>query len=146
MRIRKPEVWGTNVTREGRVEKLIGTLDDRTRMARLLITIEDPLARNLKAPSLLIGMVVETSISGRLLENVYRLNRDIVRKGHTVWVLKDGKLEVRDVNIVYSDAIYAYIDEGIESGERIVVTNLATVANGILLREKDDRAEKGSEP
>ena len=144
--IRKPEVWGANITREGRVEQLIGKLDDQTRMARLLITIEDPLARNLKGPSLLIGMVVETSISGRLLENVYRLNRDIVRKGDTVWVLKDGKLEVRDVNIVYSDVNYAYIDEGIESGERIVVTNLATVANGILLREKDDSTEKGFEP
>ncbi len=144
VRLRKPGVWGTGVEREGRVERLIGNLDDGTRLARLIITVEDPLGRNSDVPPLLIGMIVEANISGRELADVVRVNQDYVRKGDTVWVLKDGKLDIRDINIVHGDKKYAYINQGIESGDRIVATNLATVARGIPLQDNGDGSEEGA--
>lgn len=42
-----------------------------------------------------------------------------------------------------SDSQYAYISEGLEQGDKVVVTNLSTVSDGIKLRtEKDSTSGK----
>ena len=64
-----------------------------------------------------------------------RLDREFVRDQDTVWVLKNDKLEIRDTEIVFSDAQYAYIRSGLDDGEEVVITTLATVAEGIGLRK-----------
>ena len=44
-------------------------------------------------------------------------------------VMKDGKLEIRETKIVFRDADYAYIREGLDDGDEVVTTTLATVAD-----------------
>ncbi|MFW6082025.1 MAG: hypothetical protein ACOC7W_08930, partial [Desulfosalsimonas sp.] len=73
-----------------------------------------------------------------------RINRDYVRKDNTVWVMKEEKLDIRDPEIVFKDPEYVYIKEGIEDGEQVVTSSLATVAQGARLRQKD--SENSREP
>ncbi|MFG0263595.1 MAG: efflux transporter periplasmic adaptor subunit, partial [Rhodopirellula sp. JB055] len=90
----------------------------------------------------ILDTLIETEIEGRKIEDVIRLPRDYVRNQDTVWVMKDDQLEIREIQIVFRDAKYAYIREGIEAGEEIVTTTLATVANGVGLRKiTDDETE-----
>ena len=138
VRVRDRTAWEPGVFREGRLTRLIGTVDDRTRLARVLITIDDPMARATDAPPFLLGTVVETRIEGRILEDVVRLDRALLREGDTVWVFADGKLEIRPVRVEFRDAEHAFVAEGLEGGERIVTTNLATVTDGIELRLERD--------
>ncbi|KLU07450.1 Membrane fusion protein of RND family multidrug efflux pump [Rhodopirellula islandica] len=133
--LRHPDAWGPGVEREGRVARLIGTLDQQTRLARVLITVPDPLGRESKAPPLILDTLIETQIEGREIQDVVRLPRDYVRNQDTVWVMKDEQLEIRETQVVFRDAEYAYIRDGIEAGEDIVITTLATVANGVGLRK-----------
>ena len=42
--VRMPSAWGDAASRTGTVTRLIGTLDTQTRLARVLITVRDPLA------------------------------------------------------------------------------------------------------
>ena len=138
VQVRDRTAWEPGVFRQGRLTRLIGTVDDRTRLARVLVTVDDPLARATDAPPFLLGTVVEVRIEGRVLENVVRLDRELVREGDTVWVFNHGKLEIRPVRVTFRDAEYAYIAEGLAGGERIVTTNLATVSDGIELRLERD--------
>jgi RND family efflux transporter MFP subunit len=143
VRVRDRTAWEPYVFRAGRLTRLIGTVDDRTRLARVLVTVDDPLARNTDAPPFLLGTVVEVRIEGRVLEDVVRLERELVREGDTVWALVDGKLEIRPVRVAFRDAEHAYVDDGLSGGERIVTTNLATVTDGIELRlERDEEAPR----
>jgi hypothetical protein len=121
---------------------MIGSLDQQTRLARVLITVSDPLARNLDAPPLILNTLIETVIEARPLEDVVRLQRDYVREEDTVWVMKDGKLEIRQTEVVFRDADYAYIRSGLESGDEVVLTTLATVAEGIGLRKIETSQER----
>jgi hypothetical protein len=105
-----------------------------------LITVADPLARNSAGPPLILDTLLETHIKGRPIKDVIRLSRDYVHQRDTVWVMNDGKLEIRETDIVFRDAEYAYIQAGLESGEEVVVTTLATVAEGISLRKVNDSA------
>jgi len=56
--------------------------------------------------------------------------------------MKEGKLEIREVDIVLTDNDYAYIRKGLEEGEQIVITDLSTVSNGIGLRTRSEGSEK----
>jgi hypothetical protein len=82
----------------------------------------------------MLGSYVEAQIQGARLPDVVRLNRDYLREDETVWVMEDGALSIRDVNVVLRDAQYAYVDEGLSDGDQVVTTNLATVRDGAPLR------------
>jgi len=140
VRIRHPGPWGPGVTREGRVTRMIGSVDDQTRLASVLVTVEDPLALQTDAPPMILGTLVELSIAGREIDDIARLNRDYVREGDTVWVMADGKLQIRDAEVVFRDAQYAYVRSGLQSGDHVVRTTLATVAEGIPLRRAAEEA------
>ena len=94
--------------------------------------------KHLDAPPLILDTLIETEIEGRPIPDVIRLDRALVRDSDTVWVMKDDKLEIRDVEIIFRDAEHAYIRDGLEHSEEVVVTTLATVANGIGLRKVND--------
>jgi len=136
--VRDRSAWPPGAVRSGRVERLIGSLDEETRLARLLVTVEDPLARepaNRGEPGLILGAIVETIIEGEELENVVRLSRQHLREGDTVWVMDpDSSLRIAEVAVRFRDKEHAYVSAGLEGGERVVTTSLATVAPGAALR------------
>ncbi|MGS2739776.1 efflux RND transporter periplasmic adaptor subunit [Sinomicrobium sp. M5D2P17] len=137
--------WEKNETRTGYLHKKIGALDQQTRLARLLVKVPDPLgieAPDQNIPTLIIGEFVEAYIQGDKIEKVVKLDRNHLRSNQTVWVMHDGKLEIRKVNIRLIDAHHVYISDGIQDGEKIVTTNISTVSDGVLLRtEKDSIAD-----
>lgn len=135
--LRNRDVWGPGVEREARVVRMMGALDSRTRLARVLISVDDPIGEKSGEPPLIIDTLIETEIEGRPITDVVRLQRDYVRENDTVWVMKDDKLEIRQTEVVFRDIQYAYIRSGIEAGEEVVTTTLATVAEGIGLRRKN---------
>jgi len=137
VKIVHPAAWEPGQFREGRVSRLVGALDNQTRLARVIIKVEDPLMRrtpDTEKPPLIIGTFVEVQIEARKLENVTRLERQYIRPGNTVWVMEDGALAIREVSILFEDQDFAYIKEGLEDNEQVVATDLATVVNGSPLR------------
>lgn len=143
VRIRNRTAWEEGEYRQGYLYRLIGALDERTRMARILVNVPDPhgyKAENRGRPPLMIGSFVEAIILGEELDDVIRLNRDYVRQNDTVWVMDDGALSIRQVAVMLQDAQYVYIRDGLNDGDRVVITNLTTVTDGSPLRlaESDD--------
>jgi RND family efflux transporter MFP subunit len=136
--LRHPDVWGPETERQARVTRMIGTLDQQTRLARVLITVSDPLGQKSDAPPLILDTLIEVRIEGKPIEDVVRLSREYVHERDTVWVMKDGELEIRETDIVFRDAEYAYVRKGLASGEEVVTTTLATVADGVGLRKVGD--------
>lgn len=143
--LRNTDTWPPGVERTAYVARLIGTLDDETRLARVLITVPDPLGRNTDAPPLIIGSLIEIQIEGRPMDDVIRLERDYIRGQDTVWVMNEGLLEIRDVEVVFRDAEYAYVKSGLETGDEVITTNLATPAQGIPLRKIEELREENVE-
>lgn len=134
--LRNPDTWPPGAERQAEVTRMIGRLDPQTRLARVLITVQDPLARETDGPPLIIDSLVETHIQCRPIEDVVRLDRQYVRDGDTVWVMADDKLEIRPVEVIFRDADYAYVRSGLDDGDEVVTTTLATVAAGIGLQKQ----------
>jgi len=144
--LRNSDAWPLGAERIGRVTRMIGTVDDRTRLARVLVEVDDPLGRQTNAPPMILQSLLQVEIEGRAIENVVRLPREYVHGEDTVWVLKDDKLEIRDCQVVFRDAAFAYINEGLDNDDEIVITTLATVAEGVGLKRIADQVKPESEP
>jgi RND family efflux transporter MFP subunit len=144
VRIRNRRAWPEDTYRQGRIKRLIGALDDQTRLARVLVSVRDPLVlkKGTKGPKLIVGTIVQAEIEGRPLQNVFRIKRDYLREDNTLWVKQDGKLEIRGAAVVFKDKQYAYISEGLKDGDQLVTSNLATVAQGVPLRTESEDHDK----
>ena len=133
--------WSAGQYRNGKLFRLVGALDAQTRLARVLISVADPLARKANMdtiPPLMIGAFVEAHIQAREIGNVMRISRDHLRQGGTVWVMEDKKLKIRNVDIVFQDADYAYIRKGLAENDQVIVTDLSTVVEGSDLRTAEE--------
>lgn len=141
-------VWGAR-HREGRVLRLRGDLAQPGRMARLLVTVADPLALTEERsgnPPLLLGSFLRAEILGREMEDVVPLDRAWLRAGDRVWVMNDkNELEIRDVSVIFRGGERVYVRNGIKAGERIVTSDIGVPAGGMPLRvDGDSEGENAS--
>lgn len=125
---------GSELTREGRVLRLLGDLEPSGRMARLLVSVRDPLGlRETGETPLLLGSYVEVEIEAGVLENVIEIRRAALREGERIWVV-DGndRLGVREVEVLWArrDSVLIPADS-IRSGERLVVSGLRLALPGM---------------
>jgi multidrug efflux system membrane fusion protein len=138
--------WSDGQYRIGKLFRLVGALDAQTRLARVLVSVPDPLVRKASMdtlPPLMIGAFVECHIEAREIKNVVRLDRGYVRQGGTVWVMNDGKLEIRNVDIAFQDPQYAYISKGLSDSDQVVTTDLSAVVEGSELRTEGEKNGSG---
>jgi hypothetical protein len=141
VRIRNRAAWPVGSFREGEVHSLIGELENQTRLARVLLTVSDPLSHEPESaglPPLMIGSFVEARIAGIPIQNVVRIDRDYVRKDDTIWIDQNDVLEIRELDIVFRDDEFAYVRSGLEAEDQVITTNLATVFDGAALRLAED--------
>jgi RND family efflux transporter MFP subunit len=130
------KVWDKGYFREGRVTRLRGDLDEKGRMARLLVEVSDPLALDDQTQQpLLIGAFVRAEIKGRELQNVVTLERSWLRDGDKVWVMdSDAKLAMRHPEMVYQGVNQVFVRDGLEPGDRVITSELAVAVEGMPLR------------
>jgi len=141
VRIQNRTAWPEGTHRQGYLARRIGALEDRTRMARLLIAVPDPGAAtpdHQNKPTLMLGSYVDVHIPADPLPDVVRLNRDYLRSDDTVWIMQSDSLRIRDVEVILKDARYAYVRNGITATDSIVTSSLATIREGAPLRLAPD--------
>lgn len=147
VRIYHRYAWGEESFREGEIIRLSGELLTEGRMAQVLVRVEDPMcfsSDNRDLPHILIGMYVDAECSGITLRQVVSIPRDSLREGNRVWLMNDdNQLEIRQVKVVWRNREYAFIEEGLEEGERLIISDLAAPVAGIALRVEDSNKSPG---
>lgn len=128
-------------SREGRVIHLLPSLETEGRMARVLVSVKDPL--NLEgAPGLkplLLGSYVSLNIDGGTLGNVISIPRSALRDNNRVWVLNaKGTLDIRTVTPVWRAAEYVLVEDGVETGDLLVTSDIAAPLEGMALQTVDE--------
>ena len=89
-----------NVTRTGHVLRLLGDLDPKGRMARILVVVDDPLGRTGKTGKVLLGSYVKVAIEAGIMRDVYVIPRMALRENDTLWLVgTDGRLVMRPATI-----------------------------------------------
>jgi RND family efflux transporter MFP subunit len=129
------------ITREGEVIRQLPDLDPGGAMARVLVSIKDPLGEEGALP-LLLGAFVDVATEAQPIADAIRVPRSALRNGRNVFVMNDeNKLEVRDVDIVWSEPDAVLVVAGLEPNERLVTSRIAMPVPNMLLRTAEPSRE-----
>ncbi len=127
-------------TWSGKVSRMKGTLDAATRTVPIVVEVKDPFKGVTpgKSPPLLPGMFVDVVIEGALLKDVARIPRSALHNGGSVYVVSDGKLEIRKVDVEMLTRNEAIISNGLKQGDKVILSPVAVPIPGTELRIADE--------
>jgi RND family efflux transporter MFP subunit len=126
---------GNDHVREGTVIKLLGDLEEKGRMARVLIEVKDPLAQqpeNSGKKPLLLGEYVRADIDGQVLSQVFSIPRNALRENSQVWLATStNTLAARTVEVLWRDAGRVLVADGLSAGEELIVSDITAPIPGM---------------
>jgi len=130
----------------GRIVRLLGDLDTAGRMARVLVEVEDPLGLEAGVGGaagrglLLLDSYVDLLLEGALVRDLFELPRDWLHEGGQLRMFNDQRLELRPVEVVWRFEDSVCVEEGLDDGDLVVTSRLATPIAGMKLRRSNDAA------
>ena len=124
---------------QGKVVRSLGEVDPRSRMARLVVRVDDPYGlddgNTENRMNLELGMFVEVLFAGEVLKGVIEIPRTALRENSSVWVMdSDQKLRVKHVEIARMEKQSALISAGLQEGDMVILTALLGGVDGMKLR------------
>ena len=123
---------GRDCVWEGRVVRAEGTMDEKTRMVRVVVRVEKPYATK---PPLAVGLFVRVEIKGRHMPNLAILPRSALHQGDTVWVVdQDDRIQFRKVQVARIEGEQVQVEGGLKNGEQLAISPLKTVTDGMMVR------------
>jgi multidrug efflux pump subunit AcrA (membrane-fusion protein) len=153
------EFGGQRVEWDGVLSRYEGSgLDAQTRTAPCRILVPEPTKARVRAqtdstnatavvpPRMFSGMYVDIEIPIATRVPLLKLPLeairpgDSVRSGRKVWVDRQGRLAVIDVKVARVEADHALVHEHpteLSAGDRVIVSPLASVSEGMAIRERD---------
>lgn len=130
----------------GRVVRLLGSLDQTGKTARLLVEVHDPMSlekANRNRPPLLVDSYVEVALAGKELEGVYAIPRKALHENNRIWIMdSEDKLESREARIAWRDKNRIFLDNGLEPGDRLITSRVPLAVPGMALRLKKEAKDE----
>jgi len=98
---------------KARIVRSEGAIEEKSRQLFVVAEVADPYGKKSASTA---------RIQGHLLKNVFVVPRRALRVGTELFIIKDGLLERRKINIVWKDGENVIIDDGVKEGEMVVTT------------------------
>lgn len=132
----------------GRVVRTEGEIDSRSRMVNVVARVEKPYdAKDADTrPPLAVGLFVEAEIVGPEAEDVIVVPRYAMREDSKILVVDaNDELHSKRVNVLRIDRDDVLVQGPLDAGERICVSPLQVVVEGMKVQTVEDRADESEE-
>ena len=121
---------GDTFQANGYIVRSESQIDPKTRMISVIATIPmNKMNRKLK-----VGMFVNAEIDGLSFKNITVVPRSAV-KNDMIWVVEDNYLRKKSVEVIRFEADLAFIADGLNKNDRVLVTRLDSYVDGMPVRE-----------
>lgn len=138
VRVYHEAAWGGGAHREGTVVRLLPGLEPQGRMARLLVSVPDPLgldAGEAAGRPLLLDAFVRVEMEGEETPPAVRVPRTALHEGGRVWVmLPDGTLDILGTEIAWGGENEVFVTAGLAEGDLLVLSEIGGPVPGMPLR------------
>ena len=123
----------------GHVGRWESGLDPRTRTLTLVIEVTEPWKtfRPGDHPPLQPGMFCRLTIETRRIPRAVRIPRTALRPENTVFLVQNGVLALRRVEVLHVQKESVIVTAGLESGDELIVSPLSTPVVGMKLRPRE---------
>jgi len=120
---------------KGEVVRTEGEIDPQTRMINVVARVLSPYETDGDKPPLSIGLFVSAEIQGQSFDDVVSLPRIALRGDSRVYVVDaENRLQFRDVVVLREVEDQIYIKGGLRAGERVCISPLEIVVEGMRVR------------
>lgn len=117
---------------EAELVRTEGAIDETARQLHVIAQIVDPFGRDREGQApLKIGQYVTARLAGKTLSDVLVIPNSSIYQGTFVYIVEDGILRRRDIDILWSNDDEAVIASGLSAGDGLVITPLGQVTSGI---------------
>jgi RND family efflux transporter MFP subunit len=130
----------------GYVKRTVGQVDRTSRLVSVVVEVPEPFENSDSRPPLLPGMFVEVLIEGKVLKNGVAVPRDAVHGNNEVWVVEDGRIRIKTLDIIRTDKDMAYAASGLDDGAQIAVSALDVVTDGMKVRTISEIENQTDDP
>ncbi|MEX0942539.1 MAG: efflux RND transporter periplasmic adaptor subunit [Pseudomonadales bacterium] len=125
---------------QGKLVRTEAEIDARTRMVTAVVRVENIADPN--TPPLPVGLFVNATIEGRLVDDIVVLPRAALRNQNQVLIVdEDNRLRFREVELLRFDRDQVMISKGLAPGERINLSPIQTVIDGMRVKPVVDNAK-----
>lgn len=121
----------TAINYAARIVRIAARVASTTGGVEVFARIDDPLQPTPLRP----GAFVEIDVPDVRYDHVVRVPATAIYDGDTVYVVKEGRLDPRRVEVVASAGADHLVRGPLEDGERIAVTRLSTPGKGVAVKE-----------
>lgn len=137
------EVAGRKTAWSGRLVRTEGRINERTRMHQVVVRVDRPYDT---LPPLAAGQFVEIAIHGTTLDHAAVIPRAALHENDTVWVVTpaDSRLRFRKVSVARTDVDGVVIQDGLGDEDRVVVSSLKAVSDGMKVRYVESTGKEPS--
>ena len=118
-----------------------GVLDSNSRVIYGVVEIKDPYNREGQTHEeiLRFGRFVQLEIEGKYVENVFRVPRYALNTDGNLWLVDDERrLKRQHVEVLRAEENQVIINEGLEAGDKVVLTQLANALPSMKVRLPGD--------
>jgi len=122
-----------NVTRTGYLKSVTGKITQDSRMAEVLIEVDDPLGIKENKPPLLSGDYVSVSIKAGVFEDVISVPRKYVRDNNYLWIFNNKKLEIRKIDILWKNSKNVLIRKSLNPEDKVITSAISVPVEGMPL-------------
>jgi len=133
---------GVARTWQARIVRTEGVVDEKNRVTYAVARVEDPYKLEGVSPNdfaLPMGTFVAAKINGSTIDGVIRIPRMALRANNQLmFVDGDNRIRMAYVDVIRTDADFAYLRDGALPAERISMTVIESAINGMKVRTTDD--------
>ena len=109
-------------SRQAKVVRDLGLVNNQTRMSHLVVQLDDPYAVRSQQPVIRFGQYVEVRLAGRVEDKLYTIPQDALSDGK-VWLLQpDMTMAQQEVEVVRQSGKFAYVKAGLTDGQQLILT------------------------
>ena len=129
-----------------RVARIKAEIDDQTRTLPMTLEILPDKGPDTGNPltTLKPGAFVRCRIDGKRFDDVYVLPRHLLLTGNRVYVVKDGRLEIRPVSVLRKFNDQVFVESGLMSGDHIVSSPLPGAYDGMAVTLRPSNHQEGT--
>jgi len=131
----------------GNLVRTEGAIDANAQQLYVVAQINDPYkATSTNKYPIKIGQYVKAQIAGRAVQNVLVVPNSTIYQGSYVYIVENGVLKRKDVELRWQNSQQSIIARGLEAGEQLVLTPLGQVSSGTPVSIRGDETEDTDKP
>lgn len=128
---------------QGRIVRTHAAVDQQTRLVYAVAEVIDPYGERADGGApMAVGMFVTAEIEGVSAQRVLAMPRDALRNADKVYVINpEDRLEIRTVDVLSTSEDQVLVTAGVEPGERVVTSTIASAVDGMAVQPIDRLAQ-----